>query len=364
MKKNICFLLSFLLLISFVPIAYADSGIVECPNTKIIFNGELQKISDVTIAVNGSTMLPLRALLVSLGVPNDNQHIIWDGTNKKITVNMDSNKIIMQVGNKTAYVNGNPITLDVSPIGYSKNGRTYIPVRFVAQALGYKVLWDQYLKCVYITTDSNYNKIKDIIEKSKNKMDSYKKIFLYNESSTNWSGGLMISDTILKIDRNNQNIHSLMVVTDNGDQIAGMEYYITNKYNYFESFYTDGVWKRQQIIGPYFNNTMNLNLFLKNDILYSSLAEIDSSNDNQIILKGYSYPYDETYMNKGKDIVQFVSFEICLNKTDYSIVKISANLKRTSDGYTERTDTWTFKGFDQDVEDVIIPNELLTCEWR
>lgn len=60
----------------------------------------------------------------------------------------DNMKIIMQIGNKTAYVDNKPVELDVAP--KIENNRTLIPLRFVAENLGCKVEWDQNTKTITI----------------------------------------------------------------------------------------------------------------------------------------------------------------------------------------------------------------------
>ncbi len=66
----------------------------------------------------------------------------------------ESNKVLvnMQIGNKTAYVNGVPISLDVPP--QIINGRTMVPIRFVSENLGAEVGWESNTKTVTITMDS------------------------------------------------------------------------------------------------------------------------------------------------------------------------------------------------------------------
>jgi len=66
----------------------------------------------------------------------------------------ESNKVLvnMQIGNKTAYVNGVPVSLDVPP--QIINGRTMVPIRFVSENLGAEVNWDSNTKTVTITMDS------------------------------------------------------------------------------------------------------------------------------------------------------------------------------------------------------------------
>jgi S1-C subfamily serine protease len=66
----------------------------------------------------------------------------------------ESNKVLvnMQIGNKTAYVDGVPVSLDVPP--QIINGRTLVPIRFVSENLGAEVNWDSDTKTVTITMDS------------------------------------------------------------------------------------------------------------------------------------------------------------------------------------------------------------------
>lgn len=45
-------------------------------------------------------------------------------------------------------VNGKDIASDVSP--FIQNGRTFVPIRFVAEALGYPVKWDGNTRIVYV----------------------------------------------------------------------------------------------------------------------------------------------------------------------------------------------------------------------
>ncbi|GBF34163.1 hypothetical protein DCCM_3275 [Desulfocucumis palustris] len=63
----------------------------------------------------------------------------------------DKHDVIFTLG-KTAYtVDGREKELDVAP--YTKNGRTYIPVRYLAQALGAKVQWDEASQTVWLFGD-------------------------------------------------------------------------------------------------------------------------------------------------------------------------------------------------------------------
>jgi len=73
----------------------------------------------------------------------------WIAETKGITVTLGETTIGLQIGNTSAVVNGTVKTLDVAP--YIKNGRTMLPFRFIAENLGATVTWDAALRQVTIT---------------------------------------------------------------------------------------------------------------------------------------------------------------------------------------------------------------------
>ncbi|MCQ2979454.1 MAG: stalk domain-containing protein, partial [Clostridia bacterium] len=63
-----------------------------------------------------------------------------DGNNPSNTVVVQGNKqIVLYIGNRTCYINGITKTLDAAP--EIKNDRTYLPIRHVVEALGGQVYW-------------------------------------------------------------------------------------------------------------------------------------------------------------------------------------------------------------------------------
>ncbi|NPV90608.1 MAG: copper amine oxidase N-terminal domain-containing protein [Firmicutes bacterium] len=96
----------------------------------IVINGKTMKTSDPTVIENGRTMVPLRAIFSELGQP-----VNWNPADRSIT----SGNIWLQVNNQTAYVGDTEITLDVP--AKIINGRTYVPLRFIADSLGKNVKW-------------------------------------------------------------------------------------------------------------------------------------------------------------------------------------------------------------------------------
>ena len=97
----------------------------------------------------GSTLIPLRGLLEEMGC-----EIIWDGDTQTITLKKGLLEIKLQIQNKLVYVE-DPIyghtmyTLTSAP--RIKDSRTFIPVRFVSEMLGYNVAWDGATQTITIT---------------------------------------------------------------------------------------------------------------------------------------------------------------------------------------------------------------------
>ncbi len=85
--------------------------------------------------MNDRTMLAARAFYEKIGAKVD-----WNGKDKSVTVTKDNDKIVLTIGSNKALVNGKEVALD-SPATIIKD-KTYIPVRFVSEAFGYKVKYD------------------------------------------------------------------------------------------------------------------------------------------------------------------------------------------------------------------------------
>jgi len=74
----------------------------------------------------------------------------WDPENQIVNVRNGSSFVSLKIGFKFAGVNGAVKVLDVAPFIY--NGRTYVPLRFISEALGKEVRWDDQNRVVYIET--------------------------------------------------------------------------------------------------------------------------------------------------------------------------------------------------------------------
>lgn len=123
--------------------------ILQIGNKNFTVNGQSNELDSPPIIKNGRTLLPIRAIIESLGGT-----IGWDATEKKVTITLGSTNIELWIGKSTARVNGveKPIdSANPSVIPEIINGRTMLPVRFVTENLGASVGWDGATKTVTIS---------------------------------------------------------------------------------------------------------------------------------------------------------------------------------------------------------------------
>ena len=73
----------------------------------------------------------------------------WDEAAQKVTITKENTVIEITIGSNIAFVNGMEVILD-SP-AFIENSRTYLPLRFIAENLGAEVEWNQELQQIYIT---------------------------------------------------------------------------------------------------------------------------------------------------------------------------------------------------------------------
>jgi len=74
----------------------------------------------------------------------------WDGKTQTVTIEMDGTIIQMTIGHKTYTINGESRTMDTAPVLVKGWDRTVVPIRFVAEALGMDVQWNAQDRIVII----------------------------------------------------------------------------------------------------------------------------------------------------------------------------------------------------------------------
>lgn len=111
-----------------------------------IVNGESKTLDAPPMLYKSCTMVPLRFIAETFGAD-----VQWDPAEQKIMITASGGEgaapaektqfdVILKIGQNQAFVNGESKTLDVPPMLYE--GRTMVPLRFIAEALWTDVQWD------------------------------------------------------------------------------------------------------------------------------------------------------------------------------------------------------------------------------
>lgn len=146
MKKIASLLLALALTLTLTVPAFAKSNekrispIVKTADAVgVILNGKSIKFPDAQPYLkNGRTMVPYRALMEALG---GKVNYVKGGT---ITCQLGDSTLSFKLsGKKVTVTDGDTTkTIQMDVPSFITKGRTYVPVRFFAKALGYDVVWD------------------------------------------------------------------------------------------------------------------------------------------------------------------------------------------------------------------------------
>jgi len=119
-------------------------------------DGQFRQMDAKTFIENGRTYVPVRYLAYALGVEDKN--IVWNSKENRVSLTLPEKETNI-IGDRTVVV-GYEITvqlqigkdrlvsnklelnnrrMDVTPV--VRDGRTYLPARWVAEAFGYKLDW-------------------------------------------------------------------------------------------------------------------------------------------------------------------------------------------------------------------------------
>lgn len=109
-------------------------------------NGQPLQTSVAPIQYRGRTLVPMRDIFEALGAK-----VQWDAYTQGITATRAATTVKMQMGRASASLNGQNVRLDQPPL--MVNGRTMVPLRFVSEAMGATVNFDNRLQLVSISTN-------------------------------------------------------------------------------------------------------------------------------------------------------------------------------------------------------------------
>jgi hypothetical protein len=99
---------------------------------------------------NDRTYLPLRFAAYAVGIGDNN--IYWDGANQKVYLQKNNKIIVVTIGSNTMQVGDQTIQMDVP--AEITDGRTMLPIAYIAKAFGCQVQWDGQRKIVTIIANN------------------------------------------------------------------------------------------------------------------------------------------------------------------------------------------------------------------
>jgi len=125
----------------------AVAGISAAQKIQATVNGTPVYFADVQpMMMNQRVMVPLRGVFEQMGAGID-----WNEAMQQVTAKTDDRTVILTIGNRFATVNGKQVELDTPATKY--RDRTLVPLRFIGEALGAKVAWQEPNLVAITTTD-------------------------------------------------------------------------------------------------------------------------------------------------------------------------------------------------------------------
>lgn len=151
MKKIISLAVVVTLAISSMLCVYAaDEGINVYLEGFSGINGEKINFDIPPQSINNRTMVPIRAIFEAMGA-----NVMWDDATQTAISTKDDTTVKMTLNSTTEYINDVAYEMDVPPV--IVDDRTLAPARYVAEAFGYHVDWDEMTKSVLIGKNANFD---------------------------------------------------------------------------------------------------------------------------------------------------------------------------------------------------------------
>lgn len=122
---------------------------------KVYIDGTIFQTESPFYNLNGFTLVPMRPIFEGLGAK-----VKWEQSTKTIVASTEERIIELTIDKDIAKINDKSHSLTVAP--KLINNTTYVPLRFVAEALMYEVDWDSRNKAISIIDTREISKIKQL----------------------------------------------------------------------------------------------------------------------------------------------------------------------------------------------------------
>lgn len=123
-------------------------GPLFAANVTVVVNGQVMAFDQPPVMRSSRVFVPMRAIFERLG-----STVVY--ANGNINAQGNGRSVHLSIGSTNVMIDGQNSTMDVAP--FTIAGRTEVPLRFVAQALGANVNWNANTSTVYISTSGGGN---------------------------------------------------------------------------------------------------------------------------------------------------------------------------------------------------------------
>ena len=126
-----------------------SAGSVQAQQINVTVNGSPVAFTGVgPLQVQGRTLVPVRGVLEKMGAK-----VAWVPSTRSVIASTPTMDIELHLGDRQATVNGKQVTLDVP--AQEIEGSTMVPLRFLGEALGGVVKWNDATRTVTIVTNGD-----------------------------------------------------------------------------------------------------------------------------------------------------------------------------------------------------------------
>lgn len=147
MKKSVLFSLAVLCSsLLALPTNEASAAVKGSKGTQVVVNNTDLNSKDI-INKNNQVFFSLTSLQSLGGLT-----FAWNNTTKQVTVKGNDTNLQLTINKKAALKNGASVSLSTAP--FIHNGKTMIPLRFVAEALDGSVTWNQKTQTAFVSKPS------------------------------------------------------------------------------------------------------------------------------------------------------------------------------------------------------------------
>ncbi len=132
----------------------------QLPPITLYMNGEALKTETMpAVQLDDRVLVPAKEVFEQMGAI-----VEWDPIQKSVYIYRENKLIILKMDSTEAWVDGESYALDVPPKNI--NDKMMIPLRFMSEAMGCDVIWENESRCVYILVQEEQVPVKppDFIE--------------------------------------------------------------------------------------------------------------------------------------------------------------------------------------------------------